>query len=112
MRISRWLSAVLAIVAGFVAAFGFIVYAANGMVAGDLFGLTGREHDVAIAQHRSIIGLLSGILLQFGVVGALFNSMEREDGFGVRNFFMAVLGSCVVTTVCGAAMMLSMRAMR
>jgi hypothetical protein len=112
MRISRWLFVVLAIVAGLGAAFGFIVYAANGMVAGDLIGLTGREHDVAFVQHRSVIGLLSGILLQFGMAGALFSSMEREDDFGVRNFFMAVLGSCVVTLVCGVAIMLSMRVLR
>ena len=112
MRISRWLFVVLAIVGGSGAAFGFIVYAANGMVAGDLIDLTGREHDVAFAQHRSVIGLLSGVLLQFGVAGALFNSTEREGNFGVRKFFMAVLGSCVVTPVCGVAIMLSMRVLR
>jgi hypothetical protein len=109
MRISRWLFVALAIVAGLGAAFGFIAYAANGIEAGDLIGLTGREHDAAFAQHRSIIGLLSGILLQFGVAGALLSSMEREDGFGVRNFLMAVPVSCVVTVVCGVAIMLSMR---
>lgn len=112
MRISRWLFVGLAIVGGLGAAFGFIVYAANGMVTGDLIGLTGRERDIAIAQHRSVIGLLSGVLIQLGVAAALFNSMEREEGLGVANFFKAVLGSCFVTTVCGAAIMLSMRALR
>ena len=112
MRISRWLFVGLAIVGGLGAAFGFIVYAANGMVTGDLVGLTGREHDIAIAQHRSVLGLISGVLIQFGVAAGLFNSMEREDGLGVPNVFKAVLGSCVVTTVCGVAIMLSMRALR
>jgi len=112
MRISRWLFVGLAIVGGLGAAFGFIVYAANGMVAGDLIGLTGREHDIAITQHRSVFGLLSGVLLQFGVAGALLSFMKREDDFGVGNFLIAVFGSCVVTTVCGVAIMLSMRALR
>ena len=112
MRISRWLFVGLAIVGGLGAAFGFIVYAANGMVTGDLIGLTGREHDIAIAQHRSVIGLLSGVLIQLGVAAALFNSLEREEGLGVASFFKAVIGSCVVTAVCGAAIMLSMRALR
>jgi hypothetical protein len=112
MRVSRWLFVVLAIVSGLGAAFGFIVYAANGMVAGDLVGLIGRDHDIALAQHRSVIGLLSGVLLQFGVAGALLSSMERDDDFSVRKFFMAVLGSCAVTTVCGVAIMLTMRVLR
>ena len=112
MRISRWLFVGLAIVGGLGAAFGFIIYAANGMVAGDLIGLTGREHNIALAQHRSVIGLLSGVLLQFGVAGTLFSSMERKDGYHVGNFFMAVLGACAVTTVCGFAIMLGMRALR
>jgi hypothetical protein len=111
MRISRWLLAGLAIVGGLGAAFAFIVYAANGIVAGSLIGLTGREHDIAIAQHRSFSGLLSGVLLQFIIVGALFSSLEREDGHGMRNLFIAVLGACVVTTVCGFAIMLGVRAL-
>ncbi len=112
MRISRWLFVGLTIVGGLGAAFGFIVYAANGMVAGDLIGLTGREHDMSIAQHRSAFGLLSGVLLQFGVAGALLSFMKREDDFGVGNLFVAVFGSYVVTIVCGVAIMLSMRALR
>ena len=112
MRISRWQFVGLAIIGGIGAAFGFIVYAANGKVAGDLIGIAGREHDIAIAQHRSIIGLLSGVLLQFGLAGAMFSSMEREKGYDVGKVFMAVLGSCVVTTVFGFAILLGMRVLR
>ena len=111
MRISRWLFVGLAIVAASGAAFAFIVYAANGIVAGSIIGLTGREHDIAIAQHRSVMGLLSGVLLQFGVAGALLSSMRREDDLSVR-ILMAVLGSCAVTIVCGLAIMLSFRTLR
>ena len=111
MRIWRWPFVGLAIVGGLGAAFGFIVYVANGIVAGSIIGLTGREHDIAIAQHRSVIGLLSGVLLQFGVAGALLSSMRREGDLSAR-ILMAVLGSCVVTIVCGLAIALSLRALR
>jgi len=112
MRISRWLLLCLGIVGGFGAAFGFIVYVANGMVVGDLIGLTGHAHDITVAQHRSSIGLLAGVLLQCSAAGALFGYMKREDGYSAGRILSAVLTSCVVTTLCGLAILLSIRALR
>ena len=76
-RIPKWLWFALALFAGVGAALAFIVYVANGIVAGDLIGVAGREHDIAIAQHRSRVGLLSCIVLQFGVAGGLFGLLDR-----------------------------------
>jgi hypothetical protein len=108
MRIPKWLWFALALFAGVGAALAFIVYVANGIVAGDLLGVAGREHDIAIAQHRSRVGLLSCIVLQFGVAGGLFGVLDREDDHAAP-IVWAVLGSFVVTLVCGIALSFTLR---
>jgi hypothetical protein len=110
-RFPKWLPLTLAVVFGLGAAFAFIVYVANGMVVGDLIGLPGREHVIAVARHRSSIGLLSCALLQFGVAGALFSYIDRENGY-VGRVLWAVLVSLVVTSACGVAIVLGLRASR
>ena len=101
----------LAVAVGLGAALGFIVYVANGMVAGDLIGLPGREHDIAVAQHRSGVGLLSCALLQLGVAGALFRSIDRKNGC-VERFIWAVLVSLAISLACGFAIVLGLRGFR
>ena len=108
MRIPKWLWFALALFAGVCAALALIVYVANGIVSGDLIGVAGREHDIAIAQHRSRAGLLSCTVLQFGVAGALFGMLDREDDHAVP-IVWAVLGSFVVTLVCGIALSFTLR---
>ena len=108
MRIPQWVWFALALFAGVGAALAFIVYMANGMVAGDLIGVAGREHDIASAQHRSLVGLLSCIVLQFGVAGGLFGAFDREDDHAAP-IVRAVLGSFVVTLVCGIALPFTLR---
>src|ERR1700690_4486528 len=112
MRISRRLLLCLGVVAGFGAALGLIVYVANGMVVGDLIGLTGRAHDITFAQHRSSIGLLAGALLQCGATGALIGYLKRGEDYSAGRILSAVLASCAVTIVCGFAILLSIRAFR
>ena len=112
MRISRWFLLFLIVVGGFGAALGFIVYVANGLVAGDLIGLTGRANDITVAQHRSGIGLLAGVLLQCSAAGALFGCMKQEGGSNVGRILSAAFASCAVTTLCGLAILLSMKALR
>jgi hypothetical protein len=107
--ISKWLWLSLALACGIAAAFAFLVYMANGMAAGDLIGIRGREHAVAITQHRSLVGLLSGIFLQFGVAGALFAFLDREDDHA-GPLFWAVFASIAVTLACGWAVDLAQRA--
>jgi hypothetical protein len=80
----KWLRLTLAVVGGLGAAFGFIVYVANGMVVGALIGLPGREHDIAVAQHQGLISLLSCVLFQFCAGGALFSYMDRESDRAAR----------------------------
>ena len=92
MRIPQWVWFALALFAGVGAALAFIVYMANGMVAGDLIGVAGREHDIAIAQHRSLVGLLSCIVLQFGVAGSLFGALDREDDHAAPIVWAVLVG--------------------
>jgi hypothetical protein len=112
MRFLKWPILTFAVIGGLGAAFAFIVYVANGMVVGDLIGLPGREHDIAVAHHRSSIGLLSCVLLQFGVAGALFRYTGRKNDSRVVRILWAVFVSFVVTLVCGIAILLGMRAFR
>jgi hypothetical protein len=99
MRFSKWLWLTLAALTGFGAAVGCLVYIANGVVVGDLWGLQGREHQIAVAQHQAKIGLLSCVLLQFGVAGALFSFMDRED-YVVARIVWAVVLSIALTCAC------------
>ncbi len=111
MRIPKWLWFALALFAGVGAALAFIVYVANGIAAGDLIGVAGREHDIAIAQHRSRVGLLFCIVLQFVVAGGLFGLLDREDDHAAP-IVWAVLGSFLVTLVCGIALSFTLRIFR
>jgi hypothetical protein len=110
LRVPNWLRLALAVVFGTGAAFFCMVYVANGMVVGDLIGLSGRGHDIAIAQHRSSIGLLLSVLFQFGAAGALLTSMDSENGYRAGQIFGAVLVSLAVTLACGAVLFLALRA--
>jgi hypothetical protein len=111
IRFPKWFRLTLAIVSGLGAAFGCIVYIANGMVVGSLIGLSGREHDIAVAQYQSRLGLLSCVLLQFGVAAALFSYMDQENYRVARIVWAAVL-SIVLTGTCGIAILLGLRALR
>ncbi len=111
MRIPKWLLLTLAAVGGLGAAFALMAYVANGMVVGDLIGLPGRERDIAVAQHRGSVGLLSCVLLQFGVAGAFFSCMDRENGY-INRLFWSVLVSLAVTLACAVAIVLVLKASR
>lgn len=110
-RFPKWLRLTVAVAAGLGAALGFMVYVANGVVAGALFGLPGREHDIVVAQHHATVGILSGVLLQLGVAGALFSYMDRES-YRVARIVWAVVISLVVTGACGIAILLCMKTVR
>jgi hypothetical protein len=107
-RFPKWLRLTLAVLAGLGAAVGCLTYIANGIVVGDLWGLLGREHSVAVAQHRAEIGLLSCVILQFGVAGAIFSFMDGE-GYRVARIVWSVVISFVVTVTCATAILLWMR---
>ncbi len=84
------------------------MYIANGVVVGDLWGIPGREHSIAIAQHQARIGLLSCVILQFGVAGATFSFMDGESYLAARVVWAVVI-SFVVSLLCGIAILLCMR---
>lgn len=110
-RFPKWLRLTLAVAAALGAAFGFMVYVANGVVVEAIFGLPGREQDIAIAQHRGTVGMLSGVLLQLGVAGALFSYTDREND-RVARIIWAVVISLLVTGACGIAILFFMRTVR
>ena len=109
-RIPKWLRLTLAVVVGMAAAYVFMRYIAYGREVGRLITRPGRERDIAIAQHRGTIALLSGVVLQFGVAAALFTCMKREYGHAGR-ILRAVLVSLVVTLACGFVIFYGLRAL-
>ena len=111
IRFPKWLWLTLAVVGGLGAAFGFLVYIANGVIVGDLIGRHGREHDIAVAQHQARLGLLSYVLLQFGAAGALFSYMDQKS-YRVARIVWAVVISLALTAACGVAILFGMRAVR
>ena len=111
IRFPKWLRLTLAFITGLGAAFGCMVYIANGVVVGDLWGLPGREHQIAVAQHQARVGLLLCVLLQFGVAGAIFSFMDRES-YRLARVVWAVVISLAVTLVSGIVILLCMRIVR
>ena len=71
-RIATWIAASLAGVFATSAALAYLAYMANGIAAGAIIGLPGREVDVAVAQHHAIVWLAMFAVFQSGVVIALF----------------------------------------
>ena len=100
LQFPKWLLLTLAVLAALGAAFGSIVYVANGIVVGDMVGLSGHEHDIVVAHHRSVLGLFSCVLLQLGVTGSLFSYMDKRNGY-VGPIFWSVLVSLAMILACG-----------
>ena len=75
-RIATWIVACLAGAFSAAAALAYLAYVANGIAAGAIIGLPGREVDVAVAQHHAAVWLVMCAVFQFGVVIALFSLLR------------------------------------
>jgi hypothetical protein len=67
-RIATWIVPCLAGAFSAAAALAHLAYMANGIAAGAIIGLPGREGDVAVAQHHAVVWLVMCAVFQFGVV--------------------------------------------
>ena len=56
-----WISGALALLLSIACAFCYFGYMGQGIAAGALIGLPGREGDVAIAQHRATFRLMASL---------------------------------------------------
>src|SRR6476661_2486419 len=65
-RTARWMIACLAAAFSFAAALAHLAYVGNGIAAGAIIGLPGREGDVTVAQHHAVVWL--GISALFSLV--------------------------------------------
>ena len=116
-RIATWIVACLAGTFSTVAALAYLFYMANGIVAGAIIGLPGREMDVAVAQHHAIVWLVVCAVFQFGVVIALFSLLRfgKEADRLVRlasRGLVATFLSCVTTFVVGVVMFETLNLLR
>ena len=116
-RIATWIVASLAGILATVAALAYLAYIANGIAAGAIIGLPGREVDVAVAQHHAIVWLVTCAVFQFGVVIALFSLLrfgaeaDRLVRFASRGV-VATLLSFVTTFVVGVAIFETLNLLR
>ncbi len=92
-----WLGWVLAV--GFAAGVALLYsgYMGNGIAAGALIGLPGRESDVAIAQRNASYLFTAALLLQFGVAVVLYFLLDfavdaaRPTRFAVRSLVAGLI---------------------
>jgi hypothetical protein len=116
-RSSRWMIACLAGAFSFVAALAYLAYMGNGIAAGAIIGLPGREGDVAVAQHHAVVWLGISALFQFGVVIALFlllrfgQEADRLVRFASRGAVAALL-SFPTTFIVGMIMFETLNLLR
>jgi hypothetical protein len=116
-RIATWIVACLAGAFSTVAALAYLFYMANGIVAGALIGLPGRETDVAVVQRHAIVWLVACAVFQLGVVIAHFSLLRfgAESDRLVRlasRGLVATFLSCVTTFVAGRAMFEALNLLR
>jgi hypothetical protein len=72
----RWSLVCLAGAFSVAAALAYLEYMGNGIAAGAIIGLPGREADVMVMQHHAVVWLGVCALFQFGVVIALSSSFR------------------------------------
>ena len=105
-RIATWIVACLSGAFSAAAALAYLGYMANGIAAGAIIGLPGREMDVAVAQHHAVVWLVMCAVFQLGVVIALFPLLrfgaeaDRLVRFASRGLVATFL-SFVTTLVVG-----------
>ena len=110
----KWLGLLLAVGFAALAAFSYYGYVGNGITAGSLIGLPGREGDVATAQHYARWFLAAAVLFQAGVAAGLYFLLEFGTAakpvmrFAERSI-IAVLMSFPFTFVVTAIMEAGMR---
>jgi len=116
-HVERWMVACLASTFSTVAALAYLFYMANGIAAGAIVGLPGRETDVAVAQHHAIVWLVVSAVFQFAVVIALFSLLrfgaeaDRLVRLASRGL-VATLLSFVTTFVVGLAIFETLNLLR
>ena len=116
-RSARWMIACLAAAFSLAAALAYLAYLGNGIAAGAIIGLPGREGDVTVAQHHAVGWLGISALFQFGVVIALFLLLrfgaeaDRLVRFASRGAVETVL-SFLTTFIVGVIMFETLNLLR
>jgi len=75
-HIPTWIVACLAVALSAAAALAYLASMSNGIAAGAIIGLPGREADVALMQHRAGVSLVISALFQAGVVIVRFSLLR------------------------------------
>ena len=81
------------------------MWIANGIVYGSLVGLKGREHQLAIAQERSVIALGALILLQGVAMFMTAGWLPRGQLRGAVSLIARLLSALVISAA-GAGLVL------
>jgi hypothetical protein len=105
-RIAPWIRWSSAIFLAILAASAYFACMSNGIVAGALIGIQGREGDVATAQRNAMYWYAASWSFQIGVVIAIFSLLRfGSDAAPVARYllrvFVAVLVGFPVTILVG-----------
>jgi hypothetical protein len=115
--IATWIVACLAGACSAAAALAYLAYMGNGVAAGAIIGLPGREVDVVVAQHHALVWLVMCAVFQFVVVVVLFSLLRfgAEADRLVRFASRGVVATClsfVTTLVVGVAIFETLNLLR
>jgi hypothetical protein len=95
----------------------YLAYTGQGMAVGALIGLSGREQDIVIAQHRGMCWLVASLVCQMGSAITAAVTLPFDFGespwlrFPVR-FALAAVLSVLLTLIIGTAALLVAAALR
>ncbi len=84
----------------------FAMWMANGIVYGSLVGLKNREHDLAVARERAVIGLTAAILLQAVAMFTTASWLPRMQPTGVLGTILR-FGLALAISLVGAGLALA-----
>jgi hypothetical protein len=105
-----WSLGATAVLFSIASAFSYLGYIAQGIVVGDLLGLSGREADVAVAQQRATYWLitsmfcLTGSTLTAAFALPLYADTSRLPRF-IARFVLASILSLVLTLFIGVVVL-------
>ena len=95
-RAALWtVSGLLALIAGY----AWLSYVGNGMAYGDVFGLPGREKDIAIFGAKAMHSLIVALAAEGFAVGAITWDFSGIDNPAWRRLAIALVVAAIATAL-------------
>jgi hypothetical protein len=111
-----WIPGSIAVLLSIACAFSYIAYMGQGIIAGALLGLPGRQGDVAFAQHRAAYWFLASLFCLIasaatGTIALPFYSDASRRSRLIERFILASIFSVIFTVLVGIVAFSAMTAL-